>query len=276
MSVRNQSWPDAAHADAAALARTLVIEDEPLARRALRAIIDGVPWLQCVGEAADAAQAVEMIRSADPQLIFLDVRLPGGSGIAVLERAPTNAVVIFATAFDSYALAAFELGAIDYITKPFGPERVHRALARARAQLQAQSAAEHDQPPTAAAPAGVRLGVVQARPLETIFARERGSIVPIGVPDIVRCEADGDFVAVYAHGKRYLLYLNLSDLSAQLDPTRFVRVHRSHIVNLSAVQSIAPLDASRVEICLRDGSRVSASRTGTGALRSRMRSRHST
>jgi two-component system, LytTR family, response regulator len=270
VSVRAESSPSVDDVAPTNPFRTLVIEDEPLARRTLRAIIDQVPWLQCVGEAADAAQAVAMIRSANPQLLFLDVRLPGGSGIAVLERAPTNAVVIFATAFDSYALAAFELGAIDYITKPFGPNRVHRALARARAQLRALPAVESERLVAAAEPPGVRLGVVQTRPLETIFARDRGSIIPIGVADIVRCEADGDFVAVYAHGKRYLLYLNLSDLIAQLDAVRFVRVHRSHIVNLSAVESIAPLDASRVELRLRDGSRVSASRTGTRALRSRL------
>lgn len=253
--------------------RTLIVEDERLARRTLRTIVDAVDWLTCIGEATNADQARSMIRTLDPELIFLDVLLPGGSGIDVLERAPGDAVVVFATAFDSFAYAAFELGAIDYVTKPFGPDRIHRALHRAAAQIRAirtrkEATARAE---TAVPSVGARLDAIRAKPLERIFVRDRGLIVPIPVSQIVRCEADGDFVGVISGNRRYLVYLNLGDLSAQLDPERFIRVHRSHVVNVAAVESIRAIDPSRVELQLRDGSKVTASRAGTRALRARMR-----
>jgi len=253
--------------------RTLIVEDERLARRALRTIVDGVDWLACVGEATDAEQALSMIRTLDPELIFLDVQLPGGSGVDVLDRAHSDAVVVFATAFDSYAYAAFELGAIDYVTKPFGPDRVHRALCRASVQIQAIRSRRGAtlRSGTAASSVGARLDAIRAKPLERIFVRDRGLIVPIPVSQIIRCEADGDFVALISGGRRYLIYLNLGDLSAQLDPERFIRVHRSHVVNFSAIVSMRAIDPSRVELELRDGSTVTASRAGTRALRARTR-----
>lgn len=258
--------------------RTLIVEDEPLARRMLRSIVDDIDWLDCVGQAVDADQATALITSLEPELIFLDVQLPGGSGIEVFERTRSSAAVIFATAFDSYALAAFELGAIDYVTKPFGPDRILRALNRAAMQVRATRSDRADSgnidASRSANEAGslrARLDVVRARPLARIFARDRGIIVPVSVTEILRCEADGDFVAVHTRAKRYLVYLNLGDLAAQLDPDVFVRVHRSHLVNMTAIESVESLDSSRVELRLRDGSRVAASRTGTRALRSRMR-----
>jgi two-component system, LytTR family, response regulator len=261
--------------------RTLIVEDEPLARRTLRSIIGDIDWLECVGEATDADQAASLIVSLDPELIFLDVHLPGGSGIEVLERARCSAAVIFATAFDAYALSAFELGAIDYVTKPFGPERIQRAVGRAAMQVRGARDLARDRAhsevatsPSDAPSLRARLDAVRLKPVTRIFARDRGTIVPIAVTDIVRCEADGDFVAVYARGRRYLVYLNLGDLSAQLDSDLFVRVHRSHLINMAAVESIEWLDASRLTLRLRDGSRVAASRTGTRALRARMRPPH--
>ncbi len=261
--------------------RTLIVEDEPLARRAMRGILAELEWIDCVGEAVDAEQASLLITMLDPELIFLDVQLPAGNGIEVLERTRSDAAVIFATAFDGYALAAFELGAVDYVTKPFGAPRVHRALARAMVQVRALRETRRgggvnaSSPREPDVPRGLsiraRFDVLRDKPLTTIFVRERGLVVPISVTEIVRCEADGDFVAVHARGKRYLVYLNLGDLAKQLAGANFVRVHRSHLVNLAAVESIETLDANRVELRMRDASRVAASRTGTRALRERMR-----
>lgn len=256
--------------------RTLIVEDEPLARRALRSIVDGIDWLECVGEAVDAEHAADAIRSLDPELIFLDVQLPGGNGITVVQQAATDAAVILTTAFDTYALAAYELGAIDYVTKPFGADRVLRAVHRAGAQVRAhreQRAAEAHVAPSRP-DIGTRMAAIASTPIDTMYVRDRGAIIPVRSSEIIRCEADGDYVAVYAGGRRYLVYITLSDLNAQLDTATFLRVHRSHVVNLSAIASIHAIDRERLQLRLRDGSRVAASRTGSRALRARLRGSH--
>jgi two-component system LytT family response regulator len=261
--------------------RALVVDDEPIARSALRGLLGDVPWLVCVGEAGDGPAAIAAIMEQRPDLVFLDVRMPGATGIEVLERTSATApglAVIFTTAHDDYAMTAFELGAIDYLRKPFGRERFLRAVERARPQLEAATArraAESDANAEAAAgaPLAERLAFAQEapRPLTRIFVRDRGAVVPIAAEQIVRCEADGDYVAVYAGGRRHLIYVNLGDLTAQLDPARFVRVHRSHLVNLDHVAALTPHDANRLELRLRDGGRVVASRAGTQLLRAKMK-----
>src|SRR5262245_22572915 len=170
--------------------RTLIVEDEPLARRTLHAMLSGIDWVECVGEAADGEQAVALIVSLSPELIFLDVQLPGFSGVEVLERTRTNAAVIFATAFDTYALVAFELGAIDYVTKPFGPDRVARALGRAAMQVRAMREVTRERalsdaatPPSEASSIRARLDAVGSRPVTRMFARDRGTVIPIPVAD---------------------------------------------------------------------------------------------
>ena len=252
----------------AAPIRTLVVEDEPLARRALRRFIDDTPRLELVGEAVDGAAALAFVEREPPELIFLDVKLPGISGPEVLARSKYAGVVIFTTAYDDYALIAFELGAIDYLRKPFGRDRIARALERAVPQVEARRAQAAMNAPVSERYA---FATSVARPIDTIYVRDRGTVLPIPTREIVRVEADGDFVAVFARERRYLVYMNLGDLAGQLDPERFLRVHRSHIVNLAAVASLANYDANRVEVKLRDGSAVVASRVGTRALRQRIR-----
>lgn len=250
--------------------RTLIIEDEPLARRALRTALGEIASIESVREASSAVQAIDAIMSVDPELIFLDVRLPDGTGMDVLRRAKTEAAVIFATAFDDYARIAFELGAIDYLTKPFGPERVRHAVDRAAAQIAMRRSAKRQQFAEGMSVES-RVAAIETRPLTTIFARDRGAIVPIRLDEVVHLEADGDFVGVHVGRRRYLVYLNLGDICGQLDPARFIRVHRSHAVNLDAIVSMRPIDPSRVALGLSNGSTVNASRTGTRLLKERMR-----
>lgn len=255
-------------------ASTIIVEDEPLARRALRTLIADTAWLDLLGEADNGEQGLELIRVARPELIFLDIQLPGMHGVDVLAQAGRDTVVILTTAFDEHALVAFELGAIDYIRKPFGRERFDRALMRAAPQITALRArARRSTGSDAEIPLEARLAQVRehSRPLDVIYARDRGSIVPIPIVEVHRLEADGDFVAVFWRERRYLVCVTLRELSSRLDPTRFVRVHRSHVVNLSAVAEMASIDANRVEVRMRDGSKVVASRTGTRLLRERAR-----
>jgi two-component system LytT family response regulator len=253
--------------------RALVVDDEHIARKALRDLIGEVPWISCIGEADDGVAAISAIAEHRPDLVFLDVQMPGASGVEVLEQtggSHPDLAVIFTTAHDDYAMIAFELGAIDYLRKPFGRDRFLRAVERARAQLEASRAPQGAERGSALAE---RLAFAQRppQPLTRLFVRDRGAVVPLRTDDIVRCEADGDYVAVYAGGRRYLVYVNLGDVAAQLDPERFVRVHRSHLVNLDHVASLTPHDANRLEVRLKDGSRVVSSRAGTQALRAKIK-----
>jgi two-component system LytT family response regulator len=261
-----------------ARARALVVDDEPVARQALRELLAEVSWVEWVGEAADGLDAIAAMQRLRPDLVFLDVQMPGATGVEVLERAGVDAAVIFTTAHDEYAMIAFELGAIDYLRKPFGRERFQRALERARPLLVARAGATPaGGTTTGAGSAGATLAERVAfastppRTLTHVFVRDGGRVVPIQASDIIRCEAEGDYVAVYAAGRRHLVYVNLADLAARLDAERFVRIHRSHLINLDRVASFAPHDANRLEVRMHDGTRIIASRTGTQLLRARAR-----
>lgn len=249
--------------------RALVVDDEPIARNAIREFLQDISWVEWIGEAVDGAAAIAAIEALQPDLVFLDIQMPGASGIEVIERAQREPSVIFTTAHEEYAMIAFELGAIDYLRKPFGKERFNRALERARPFLAARII-ERNQ--TTETPLVERLSYAEAEsePLTRLFVRDRANIIPLQVNDVVRFEADGDYVAVIANGRRHLVYVNLADLSSRLDNQRFVRVHRSHIVNLDRVAAMVPHDANRLELRMADGSRVIASRNGTQLLRARI------
>lgn len=246
--------------------RALVIEDEPLARQQLRELAAGVPWLSCVGEASDGAAAVRAIDDLRPDLVFLDIRMPELSGLEVLERTEHEPAVIFTTAFDQYAVAAFELGALDYLLKPFGRERFLAAVERVRRALGATRSDDDERDSSTVARARAALGAV-AGPAERIFVRDRGRIVPIPVREIERLEAEDDYVAVHARGRRFLVYLPLGEFERRLDLERFLRVHRSHVVNLDFVTALVPFDAARLQVEMRDGTKIMASRTRSRELR---------
>jgi two-component system LytT family response regulator len=241
--------------------RAVIAEDEPLARRTLREFAGELEWMQVVGEAADGAEAVRMIDALAPDLVFLDVQMPECSGLEVLRRIRHDPEVVFTTAHDGYAVAAFELEALDYLLKPFGRERFRAAAERVRRRLAATAPPLPRTGERAAAQEG-------ADPLERIFVRHRDRIVPVRVEEIARLEAADDYVTVHAGGQTYLVSLTLADLERRLDPARFRRVHRSHVVNLDHVVSLRPYDdARRLVISLRDGSEVLASRAGSLELR---------
>ena len=254
--------------------RTLIVDDEPPARGVLRDLIRDTACLELVGEAATGDEASTMVESLRPELMLLDVQLPGTSGMDVLAGATHQPVVIFTTAFDSYALRAFELGAVDYLTKPFGVDRFRRALDRSIPQIEwaRDRAAVTTAAPQPVSPAH-RLREVGSGsgPLETLYVRSRGAVVPVATNRITHLEASGDYVVVHSPARHDLVYLNLRDLAQQLDGQRFIRIHRSHVVNLDHVGGISAVDPNRVEVILRNGTRIVASRAGTRLLRERMR-----
>jgi two-component system LytT family response regulator len=239
--------------------RTLVVEDEPEARRMLRDFLAEAPWVELAGEAADGRGAVASIDRLQPALVILDVRLPELSGLEVLEQIRHQPEVVFATAYDQYAVAAFELGALDYLVKPFGRQRFRRMLDRVRRRL-----AGDPEGPSSPERARTALG---PSPLRRLFARRGERIIPIPAAGIVRIQARGDYAEVHAPGGPFLLHVSLSELAVRLDQDRFVQVHRSHIVNLDAMQVLRPHDERRLVIVLANGEEIVASRSASEALR---------
>jgi two-component system, LytTR family, response regulator len=237
--------------------RALVVEDEPLARARLRELLEPVSWLRWVGEAATVSEAREALARLGPDLVFLDVQLPGGSGIDLLREAEPGIGLIFTTAFDRFAVTAFELGALDYLLKPFGAERFARAIERARPTLLATRRSAVDRGREILGPGK----------LERLFVRDGGRIVPVPVAEIERVQACDDVVLVHAGGRTYRLAVTLGELEERLDPRLFVRVHRSHLVNLDQVLSFAPTEDARLVVTPRSGTTLYASRQKSRELR---------
>jgi two-component system, LytTR family, response regulator len=235
----------------------LVVDDEPVARAGLRHLLRDFAWLQVVGEAASGPAAVQAINSQRPDLVFLDIQLPGLSGLQVLEQLNHKPWIVFTTAHAEHAVTAFELGALDYLLKPFGAERLAQALERLRALV--------GEP---APPALERLTDAWGRgPISRLFLRSGRSILPVAVARVAWFEAVGDYVAVHADGSAPLLHLSLNRLAQRLDPERFVRIHRAHIVNLDHVAAFRRRTDGAVVAELHDGSMLPVSRAKAQALR---------
>jgi two-component system, LytTR family, response regulator len=237
--------------------RALIAEDEETARETLREFLAGTPWIEIVGEAADGRSALAMAEELKPDLLFLDVRLPELSGLEVARKIRHPAEIVFTTAYDRFAVAAFEIGAVDYLVKPFGHQRLAAAAERARARLFQAGVAAGERVRSSLAPG----------PLDRLFARHGDRIVPIPVEGILRVQAQGDYAEIHSPQGVFLLHVTLAELAARLDPSRFRQVHRSHIVNLDAVEHLRPYDERRLAITLKDGAVVVASRAASEELR---------
>lgn len=239
--------------------RTLVVDDEPVARAGLCAMLTAFEWVDVVGEAADGVAAVEAINRLGPELVFLDVQMPGLLGTEVVDRIERRPFIIFTTAFSQHAVSAFELGAVDYLLKPFGRARLSAAMDRIRAAI--------------GEPAGVgaleRLsGALADGPISRLFVRSGGTLVPLPTADVWWLQADGDYVIAHTERAHHVLNLSLSRLEERLDRQRFVRVHRAHIVSLDHVRAFKRDRRGNLEAELADGRRVPVSRARAQELRS--------
>ncbi len=236
---------------------TLIVDDEPIARAGLRRMLAEVEWVRCIGDAASGPEALQAIESLKPELVFLDIEMPGLSGIDVLRTLRQAPYIVFTTAYAEYAVAAFELGAIDYLLKPFGSDRLLASLERVRAALGEPRAALLD-----------RIGEALSHgPMSRLFVRSGRSIIPVAVSTIDWFEAVGDYVAAHAGSTQHFLHLSLSRLEGRLDPQRFARIHRTHIVNLDQVVSFRRQLTGEVVAELRDGTRLTVSRAKAQELR---------
>ena len=237
---------------------TLIVDDEPVARMGLRAMLEAFDWVSVIGEVADGASAGEAIDRLRPELVFLDVQMPGVLGTEVVNRIQHRPFIIFTTAYSHHAVTAFALSAVDYLLKPFSAVRLASALERVRSAVGEPAAA------------GVleRLsGAFAGDPISRVFVRTGGALIPLAVASVSRFDAEGDHVFAYAEGRRHVLSLPLSRLEERLDATRFVRVHRAHIVNLDHVRAFRSDARGNLRAELTDGAQVPVSRSRAQALR---------
>lgn len=236
-----------------------IAEDEPLARETLRDAILAREELQLVGEAPDGRLALERINALKPDVVFMDIQMPELTGLEVLQRLSHLPAIIFTTAFDQYAVTAFELNAVDYLLKPFTRERFDAAVDRVLAERGASAEVLAQSLEQARSKA--------AAPLERILVRDRGRIFPLVLDEIEYLKADSKYTAIVARGRTFLVRIGISELEDRLDPKRFVRIHRSALVNLDFVESMKADEQSLLELEMRDGTRLTASREASRMLR---------
>lgn len=246
--------------------RAVIVDDEAPARALLREYLGAHAQVEVVGECANGFEAVKRIAELSPDVVFLDVQMPKLDGFEVLELIAPGPAVVFCTAYDEYALKAFEVHAVDYLLKPFGRERLAAALVRVAERRAGRPASAA--PPEAASPSAIASAARAPGHWATrLVVKDGADVHVIPVDQLDRAEAQDDYVALHSGGKSWLKAQTLSELESQLDPARFVRVHRSHVV---ALDRIARLELyakdSRVAI-LRDGTEVPVSRSGHDRLR---------
>jgi two-component system LytT family response regulator len=239
--------------------RVVIVDDEELARRGLRRDLREIGGIDVVGECADGFEAVKAAADLKPDLMLLDIRMPRLDGFEVLSLLDPGIAVVFVTAHDDRAVQAFEVNAVDYVMKPVDPERLARAVGRARERL-----ARREPLPVAALGAAAR---APGEPLTRILVRDGARVHVLPVDDVDCIEAQDDYIAVHVAGKTHLKQQTIGDLEAALDPRRFVRIHRSFILNLDRLDRIELYAKdSRIAI-LKDGRRLPLSRAGHQRLR---------
>ena len=232
------------------LSRALIVDDEPLARRELRRLLAGFPEVQVAGEAGNIDEGRAAIERLAPDLVFLDIQMPGGSGfdlLAQLDRVPR---IVFTTAYDQYAVKAFDVNALDYLLKPIEPERLAQALCKLRAS-DAGLAARED------------------APLEQMFIRDGHRCWFVPLREVSLFTAEGNYVRLLWGAERPLLGRSLTALELKLDPRRYFRANRAQIVNLDFISGVEPGDGGRLHVQLRDGPEIEVSRRQARLFRAR-------
>ncbi len=238
--------------------KAVIVDDEELARQLLREYLWESGAVEVVAECANGFDAVKAIGELKPDLVFLDVQMPKLDGFEVLELIDPPPAVIFVTAYDQYAMRAFDAHAVDYLLKPFHLDRFQKALERARARLGAPrpSAAELT---AAARPPGVAL--------ERMVVKDGAKVHIIPVDKLDYVEAQDDYVALHSEKKNYLKQQTIASVEGQLDPKRFVRIHRSYVVNLERIARIEPYTKDSRVAVLVDGTQLPVSRSGHAKLK---------
>jgi two-component system, LytTR family, response regulator len=260
-SARNTAVPGHRHLKVA------IVDDEELARALIREYLGSSADVEIVAECANGFEAVKAIAEKKPDLVFLDVQMPKLDGFEVLELIGPDVAVVFVTAFDQYAMRAFDEHAVDYLLKPFSLDRFQKALERARQRLGEKASSSN----AVAKPAAPDLSRAARAPqdyLQRIVVKDGSRVHIIPVDRLDYAESQDDYVSLHSQGKSYLKEQTISSLEAALDPERFVRIHRTAIVNLERVAKIEPYAKDSRVAVLTDGTQLPVSRSGYDRLRS--------
>jgi two-component system LytT family response regulator len=238
--------------------RVLIADDEPLARERLRMLLDTEAWIEVVGEAQDGAAAVEAIERLKPDLVFLDVQMPGSTGFDVIQAVGADRMpfVVFVTAYDRYALRAFDVHALDYLLKPFDRDRFRQALGRARHQLEQKTGTDLERR---------LLALVQdlkppSHRLDRFVVKSGGRVFFVRTDEIDWIEAAGNYVKLHVGTDTHLFRETMNAVESQIDPDLFFRIHRSYIVNIERVRELQPWFNGEYVVFLKNGTRLTLSR----------------
>ena len=242
--------------------RVLIVDDEMLARAVVREYLSEHADAEIVAECANGFEAVKAITELSPDLVILDIQMPKLDGFEVAELAGAKTRYIFATAFDQYAIKAFEFHALDYLLKPFSQQRFDQALAHARANV-----GKGDDAADPVVENLVREAAGRNKPLGRVLIRDGAKVHVISSDKIDYIEAQDDYVQIRAEGKSYLKNQRLTELEGQLDGEQFLRIHRSYIVNIACVERIEQATKDSHVAILRDGVKLPVSRSGYQKIR---------
>lgn len=227
--------------------RALIVDDERLARKELMKLLEDHPMIEVVGEAANADEAVQMVNDLNPDLLFLDIQMPGKTGFQLLEMLDSVPLVVFTTAYDEFALKAFEVNALDYLLKPIHPERLSETVSKLSEKERAKTIAEHGPEK--------KLGLN-----DQVFVKDGDRCWFVSLSNVRLFESDGNYIKVYFDANRPMIHKSLNALDEKLDERAFFRASRKHIVNLSWVEGIEPWFNGGLMVRLRGGDKVEVSR----------------
>ncbi len=239
--------------------KLLIVDDEPLARERIREMLRADPQIEIIGDCSNGDDAIEAVKTSRPDLLLLDIQMPGTDGFGVLEALDPSEIpcVIFITAYDQYAVKAFEVYALDYLLKPFDRERFSKAIERAKQHIFKERNKSLTERVLAA------LNEIKNKPeyLERLVIRTNGHIFFIKTEEIDWLEAEGNYVRLHSGKESYLLRDAISSLETQLDPKKFLRIHRSAIVNINRIQELQPWFHGEYRVILQDGVQLTLSRS---------------
>jgi len=238
--------------------RAVLVDDEALARQVLREFLSSHEEIEIIGECANGFEAVKEVTEQKPDLVFLDIQMPKLDGFEVLELIGAGPAVVFVTAHDTFAIRAFEAHAVDYLLKPYSADRFEAALQRAKDRLGGKMPSPSDLAASARPP---------SQYLERLAVKDGTRVFIIPVQKLDYAEAQDDYVELNAEGKKYLKQQTISSLESGLDPARFVRIHRSYIVNVERIVKVEPYAKDSHVAVLSSGKQLAVSRTGYARLR---------
>ncbi len=237
---------------------SIIIDDEFLARKRLEKLLENNSFVKIIGEAKNGKEAIDLIRNKSPDLLFLDIQMPEMNGFEVLEKIDKNAHIIFTTAYDQYAIKAFEENAVDYLLKPFDIDRLNQAVDKVRKVVKSKRSVELEEK------FALLLKTYQALDssyLETFTIKEKGREIHVLADEVYYLKSEGNYISIKTDSRKYLLRQSMNQVESELNPSKFLRIHRSYIVNTNFIVKTIYRNNNEYELELTDGSVLVSGRT---------------